>query len=355
MTINAASRQDQATIAEGPGRERRHASKHGGRAGAAERSTVISESAHGNPGHANPIGNEPGHHHRHMRRQGVVSTIAALMITALAGYMLVANVNLNRKTTITTNTRELIEKRQERADELTDDITALSTKLDTVKELSGNITEWNVTPTVQDTGSDTMLPKVEGPGISVQLNDSSYASALSSTSGNEVNDYVVHQQDIETVVNTLWAGGAEAMTIQGVRVENTTAVRCVGNVLLLNGHTYSPPYTVQAIGSYDAMHQALQDSKAIQLYLEYVKQDGLGWKVTKEDDLVFEKVASSLQSLHFAKMTDQNQLQATASQSSLPRSDDSQSSDDSSSSDKSPRSDDSQNPSWQSSDDSSGF
>ncbi len=350
MTTKAASRQAQATTAEGSGRERRHASKHGGRAGAAEHSTVISESAHGNPGHANPTGNEPGHHHRHIRRRSVISKIAALMITALAGYMLVANVNLNRKTTVTTNTRELIEKRQERADELTDDITALSTKLDAVKELSGNITEWNVTPTVQDTGSDTMLPKVEGPGISVQLNDSSYASALSSTSGNDVNDYVVHQQDIEAVVNALWAGGAEAMTIQGVRVENTTAVRCVGNVLLLNGHTYSPPYTVQAIGSYDAMHQALQDSKAIQLYLEYVKQDGLGWKVTKEDDLVFEKVASSLQSLHFAKMTDQNQLQATASQNSLSSTDDSSSSDDLSDSDDSAKPDDSQ-----SSDDSGSF
>ena len=115
-------------------------------------------------------------------------------------------------------------------------------------------------------------------------------------------------------------------------------------------NTQQAPDTQQAIGSYDAMHQALQDSKAIQLYLEYVKQDGLGWKVTKEDDLVFEKVASSLQSLHFAKMTDQNQLQATASQNSLSSTDDSSSSDDLSDSDDSAKPDDSQ-----SSDDSGSF
>ncbi|MDD6461165.1 MAG: DUF881 domain-containing protein [Bifidobacteriaceae bacterium] len=280
MTTNAASRLARATDASELDRERRH-------------------------------GGKP---RRHIRHRSLIASLAAVMVTALAGYMLVANVNLNRKTTVTTNTRELIEKRQDRANELTDDITELSTKLDAAKELSGNITEWNVEPSVQDAGSDTMLPKVEGPGISVQLDDSSYASALSNTSGADVNDYVVHQQDIEAVVNALWAGGAEAMTIQGVRVENTTAVRCVGNVLLLNGHTYSPPYTVQAIGSYDAMHQALQDSSAIQLYLEYVKEDGLGWKVNQEDSLVFEKVTSSLQSLQYAKMTDESQLQATQSQ-----------------------------------------
>jgi len=34
------------------------------------------------------------------------------------------------------------------------------------------------------------------------------------------------------VVNALWAGGAEAMTIMGVRVISTSAVRCVGNTLL---------------------------------------------------------------------------------------------------------------------------
>ena len=319
MTTDAASRQARAPEADGPGCERRHVIKHGPHA-PAERGAVADyvhgNSAHGDPGYAGHGRNDPSRTHGHRHRRSIVSTIAALVITALAGYMLVANVNLNRKTTVTTNTRELIEKRQERADELTDDITALSTKLDAAKELSGNITEWNVAPTVQDAGSDTMLPKVEGPGISVQLNDSSYATALSNTGSSDANDYVVHQQDIEAVVDALWSGGAEAMTIQGVRVENTTAVRCVGNVLLLNGHTYSPPYTVQAIGSYDGMYDALQNSQAIQLYLEYVKQDGLGWKVTKEDGLVFDKVTSSMQSLHFAKLTDQDQLQATTSQDS---------------------------------------
>jgi uncharacterized protein YlxW (UPF0749 family) len=44
---------------------------------------------------------------------------------------------------------------------------------------------------------------------------------------------VVHQQDVQAVVNGLWAGGAEAMAIMGKRVVATTSVQCVGNTLFL--------------------------------------------------------------------------------------------------------------------------
>ena len=52
----------------------------------------------------------------------------------------------------------------------------------------------------------------------------------------------MHQQDIQAVVNALWAGGAEAMTIQGQRVISTTGIKCVGNTVVLHGVPYSPPY-----------------------------------------------------------------------------------------------------------------
>ena len=50
-------------------------------------------------------------------------------------------------------------------------------------------------------------------------------------------DLVVHQGDVQAVVNALWAGGAEAMSIMDVRVISTSAVRCVGNTLLLHGRS----------------------------------------------------------------------------------------------------------------------
>ena len=50
------------------------------------------------------------------------------------------------------------------------------------------------------------------------------------------------------MVNALWSGGAEAMQIMDQRVIATSAVRCVGNTLILQGRVYSPPYTITAIG-----------------------------------------------------------------------------------------------------------
>ncbi|EUA56665.1 hypothetical protein I553_8717 [Mycobacterium xenopi 4042] len=52
---------------------------------------------------------------------------------------------------------------------------------------------------------------------------------------------MVHQQDIEAVLNALWSAGAEAIQMQDQRIIATSAPRCVGNTLLLNGRTYSRP------------------------------------------------------------------------------------------------------------------
>ena len=62
---------------------------------------------------------------------------------------------------------------------------------------------------------------------------------------------------MQAVVNALWAGGAEAMMIQDQRIISTSAVRCVGNTLILQGRVYSPPYRIRAIGDPDALRRTL--------------------------------------------------------------------------------------------------
>ena len=65
------------------------------------------------------------------------------------------------------------------------------------------------------------------------------------------------------MVNALWAGGAEAMMLMDQRVISTSAVRCVGNTLILQGRVYSPPYVITAIGDQDGMKQALDQSPEV--------------------------------------------------------------------------------------------
>jgi uncharacterized protein YlxW (UPF0749 family) len=95
----------------------------------------------------------------------------------------------------------------------------------------------------------------------------------------------VHQQDIQAVANALWAGGAEAMTIQGQRVVSTTGIKCVGNVVILHGVPYSPPYRISAIGPADQMLTSVTTSPYIQLYLQVVRSSQLGWDVAVDDSM----------------------------------------------------------------------
>jgi len=119
---------------------------------------------------------------------------------------------------------------------------------------------------------------VSGKALRVTLDD---APLSENPDGVDANMLVVHQQDIQMVVNTLWSGGAEAMTIQGQRVISTTAVKCVGNTVVLHGVAYAPPYVIEAIGDLNAMQKALDTSEAVRIYKEYVSAYQLGWSVER--------------------------------------------------------------------------
>src|SRR5262249_50014238 len=106
------------------------------------------------------------------------------------------------------------------------------------------------------------LQAVHGPALTVELNDAPRTAGESMPQGATADDLVVHQQDVQAVVNALWAGGAEAMTIMGVRVISTSAVRCVGNTLLLQGRVFSPPFVITAVGDTSGMQHALDSSRA---------------------------------------------------------------------------------------------
>ncbi|HEX2214286.1 MAG TPA: DUF881 domain-containing protein [Mycobacterium sp.] len=130
--------------------------------------------------------------------------------------------------------------------------------------------------------SDTLaveagLEPMRGPGLVVTLNDAQRDAEGRFPRDASPDDLVVHQQDIDAVLNALWSAGAEGIQMQDQRIIGTSAPRCVGNTLLLNGRTYSPPYVITAIGDAPAMQAALADAPLVQLYRQYVVRFGLGY------------------------------------------------------------------------------
>ncbi|MFJ8578871.1 DUF881 domain-containing protein [Micromonospora sp. NPDC093277] len=119
-----------------------------------------------------------------------------------------------------------------------------------------------------------------GTGITVELNDAARRPDQPLPKGASNDDLVVHQGDVQAVVNALWAGGAEAMSIMDVRVLSTSAVRCVGNTLLLHGRVYSPPFKIVAIGDPGALQKALAASEGVRVFKEAADHYQLGYKET---------------------------------------------------------------------------
>lgn len=120
------------------------------------------------------------------------------------------------------------------------------------------------------------LEATRGPGVVVTLDD---AHTVPSDPTVDLNQLVVHQSDLQSVVNALWAGGAEAMSVAGERIIATSAVRCVGNTLLLNGRVFSPPFRVEAIGPAATMLDSLDRAPGVTLFRQAASYYGLGYAV----------------------------------------------------------------------------
>ncbi|MEU9520311.1 DUF881 domain-containing protein [Streptomyces sp. NPDC048224] len=126
--------------------------------------------------------------------------------------------------------------------------------------------------------------KLKGEAITVTLDDAPPDATAKLPGYPEPQpDYlVIHQQDLQAVVNALWQGGAEGIKVMDQRLISTSAVRCVGNTLILQGRVYSPPYKIQAVGDPERLKNALAKSPTIQNYMVYVNVYGLGWKVEND-------------------------------------------------------------------------
>jgi uncharacterized protein YlxW (UPF0749 family) len=127
------------------------------------------------------------------------------------------------------------------------------------------------------------LIAMTGPGLSLTLDDAHPAEP--ETDPVKANALVVHQSDMQAAVNAMWAGGAEAVMVMNQRLSATSAVRCVGNTLLLNGRVYSPPFTISAIGPAAKMRIALNESVGLQQYRKDADAYGLGYSVSEKSKI----------------------------------------------------------------------
>ena len=160
----------------------------------------------------------------------------------------------------------------EQADALADEVAQFEAQMET--GTLGGLQE-----KIDTAAAPAGLTAVRGPGLAVTLSD----SVQEYVPDDDPNDYLIHEQDLQAVINALWAGDAEAMTVNGQRVLATTAIRCVGNTLLMHGQVYMPPYEIAAIGDVRALQVALDRDPAVGQFRTAAEQHELGYEVAVRD------------------------------------------------------------------------
>ena len=199
----------------------------------------------------------------------------------------------------------------------TDMATLVQTESDRYKALEARVGELNgevddLTKAMPDSVVRRAQKKVErlrdpagltprsGAGVKITLSD----APDTDTDDSDLNPnlLVVHQQDIQAVVNALWEGGATAVTIAGQRIVSTTGIKCSGSTVQLQGVPYPQPYVIEAVGDPEALTSAIDDDAYLTVYREQAQDPeiGIGWEFQTES-VVTAPAYDGLVDLHYAK------------------------------------------------------
>lgn len=122
------------------------------------------------------------------------------------------------------------------------------------------------------------LTAVRGPGLAVTLTDAPPPEDGSDNLGR------ILDRDIQSVVNELWAAGAEAVSVDGQRLGPTTSIRSAGQAILVDFRPVTNPYLIEAIGPRD-MFDTLLESSIGRTLASYVSAFGLGLDVVQQEEL----------------------------------------------------------------------
>ncbi len=209
------------------------------------------------------------------------------VVCLLAGLLLAATHGVSGGTEIRSSDSprlvDMVREAQTAVERLNAQRDALAGQLDNTHGRSSNLALAAMQARAEELAA--RLGPVHGPGLVITLTDAQRDANGRFPRDAAPDDLVVHQQDVQAVLNALWSAGAEAVQMQDQRLIATSAPRCVGNTLLLNGRTYSPPYTVTAIGDVAAMRAALAAAPLVTLYKQYVVRFGLGYTEDARDDV----------------------------------------------------------------------
>jgi len=174
-----------------------------------------------------------------------------------------------------------VEALKQRAADLREQVSRLSSSVD-----NRQVRKYNRQATSMKAPAG--LSPVSGTGVTVTLSDAPQSTGQETPDTvDNPNLLLVHQQDIQAVVNAMWKGGATAVVLQGQRVVTTTGIKCEGNSVVIQGVPYPEPYVIEGVGDVGDLTSAIADDSYLQLYREQSEDPAIrvGWDLDIKDEI----------------------------------------------------------------------
>ncbi len=183
--------------------------------------------------------------------------------------------------------RDEVLRWKEKYDNTYGELTESTKRLEEIRKLAtqNDITSMAKQQEITESNMLLGLTEVTGPGFQIILSDNNTGITSEGNKVLDISSQIVHYDDLLQVVNALNNAGAEAISINGHRLVQTTAITCEGNIIKINGQRISSPFTIKAIGSPATLSGSLT---MIGGYLYIMQEDGVNVQTSQSDSLVVE-------------------------------------------------------------------
>lgn len=216
---------------------------------------------------------------RPRRKFGLAGTVALAVIALLA--VTAAAQTSQDSATQEKERRALIEQVQARKDAAEADrrtVARLQSEVDRLEAdlLRSTVTSRGVLGELEVLALRSGTSAVRGPGVEIVVDDAEDA---------ESDRHKVLDSDLQKLVNGLWHAGAEAISINGQRLTNLSAIRHAGSAITVNFTSLDRPYRVLAIGDQDTLPARFADTSGGQTWFDLQRQVGLRFTLRVQSSL----------------------------------------------------------------------
>lgn len=186
--------------------------------------------------------------------------LALVLLLALCGGVIYQHIHINQKNSFDLKeyerTLQELEELQKDREDLDFDYQYARKELEQIWYELLDADENNDTKIIEEVNTVQKyagLTDVSGSGIVLSLNDKeNYDPAQDHVAS------IIHDKNLVYLLDLLVDYGAQALSVNDLRIVNSSEIFCVGTTILCNNQRMTPPYIIKAIGPAEELRLAVE-------------------------------------------------------------------------------------------------